>query len=115
MLGTSFARRVCQSGGWQYQELGVGQTWQDLTGRRVLGVIYMNATNKPLAVSVFTYSTSTYGNFDCFVNGTLIASGMQAVISGAIANVQCLVPPGSNYYVRGTALTLLYGYWLELR
>ena len=34
------------------KEIGVGQTWQDVTASRVAGITYTNSTGKPISVSI---------------------------------------------------------------
>jgi hypothetical protein len=90
------------------QSLGMGQTWQNVTGSRAFSTTYYNTTSRPIFVYpswsnsvnttvTFTINGVTAGN----INGYGTASG-----GGFI------VPPGTSYSViAGQTLTT----WFELR
>jgi len=42
-------------------QLGVGQTWQNLTGSRSFGTNYVNSTSKPIVVSIKTQAGAAAG------------------------------------------------------
>ena len=50
------------------QVIGVGQTWQDVTASRALGVTYTNTTGKPIHVIAGIFSTNV-GTQSATVNG----------------------------------------------
>jgi hypothetical protein len=74
------------------QVIGVGQTWQDVTASRAVGVTYTNTTGKPIVV-VFEGSSSTSGR-KIYLNGV-------AVVSISAANINqsyvLIVPNGYTY------------------
>jgi hypothetical protein len=83
--------------------LGIGQTWQDVSGSRSLGTTYTNSTGKPIAVS--WTSTSGY-------NPSVTVAGVTVVTS--VAYLVCaffIVPNGATYSIGSS-----YSYvWCELR
>lgn len=84
------------------KEIGVGQTWQDLTASRVSGTTYTNSTGKPILIKLVSTST----NIALTVGGVLISASTNAINSEVIA----IVPSGSTYIA-----TLTITKWLELR
>lgn len=86
--------------------LGYGQTWQDVTGSRVSGTTYYNATGKPIHVRV---QNSTSGGIAVVVNGVTICSS-GATITGC---ADFIVPPNNSYSATFTSSSLHY--WAELR
>jgi len=53
--------------------IGVGQTWQDVIGSRVLGTTYTNSTGKPIMIRCSTNS-SVAGTSVLTVNGVALES-----------------------------------------
>ena len=95
--------------------LGVGQTWQTVTGSRALGTVYTNTTGRPIAVSVYFYSADGSREAVLKVAGLEI-SAAQATTGIDRISVSGVVPAGATYevFVRfGSTQTL--DYWRELR
>ena len=92
------------------QQIGVVQTWQDVTASRVSGTTYTNSTEKPIMVSISGQSTSG-ASHNITVNGILIIVGG----GGAMLrpSSQVIVPTGSTYSVSITNTAGLI--WAELR
>jgi hypothetical protein len=92
--------------------LGVGQTWQDVTGSRVSGTTYTNSTGKPIFVSGRTTNFTTSTTITCTVDG-VIAFQRTAAPGGSTENIAFtfIVPNNSVYEVSGRDI----GYWAELR
>ena len=87
------------------QVIGVGQTWQDVTASRVIGVTYTNATGKPIEVVVI----------DGAINGSVTINGIAVPISsgnGTAYGTLSFTIPNNNMY-KLTANSILK--WLELR
>lgn len=82
--------------------IGVGQTWQNVSGSRSAGTTYTNSTGKSIMVSI-----RTQGNGYITVDGVVTA---HSSIDNATNFVGTIVPPGSSYYMTGTV-----HYWAELR
>jgi hypothetical protein len=78
--------------------LGYGQTWQVVTGSRVIGTTYYNTTGKPIFVGVSRTATDGYG---VFINSVL--QFVTSASSGtAIATMSFIVPPGASYSVNSS-------------
>jgi hypothetical protein len=99
-------------------DIGVDQSWQIVTGSRVLGGTYTNSTGKPIQVSVTV--TNTVASSTVAVNGAVNGidicsqSNISASSVGFTAlNVCFIVPTGAFYYVTGTQISL--SSWQELR
>ena len=94
-------------------EIGVSQTWQDVTSSRALNTTYTNSTSKPIMVQVsqWTYDNGPHGLF--YVNSFQVNDLFS--IGGDGANtLQChsvIVPAGSTYKVEGSFIVR----WTELR
>lgn len=94
--------------------LGYGQTWQDVTGSRLLATTYYNTTGKPIQVKVSAQSSSTNYFAQLAVNGVNIV-GSTSPVANVIVTVDAVVPPGASYTatipVGGASLSK----WFELR
>jgi hypothetical protein len=94
--------------------IGVGQTWQNLTASRSVGITYTNSTGRPIQVNIIL------GNFtDAAINMQLTVDGLQVATfgygragAGDNGNGTCtaIVPAGSTYLATGTVSA-----WFELR
>ena len=97
--------------------IGVGQTWQNVTGSRSYSTTYTNSTGKPILVSVIGNGV---GTVDFGTTLTLTISGI-AVLSNSSMNrgsayatgVNGIVPAGATYSV--TANNGSLNTWAELR
>ena len=79
--------------------LGWGQTWQNVTGSRILNNLYTNSSSKPMFVSV---TNSSIGANTATM--TLVINGVIAATSVGNPNmpepqVSGIVPPGQTYRV----------------
>ena len=91
----------------QAYDLGVGQTWQNVTASRSAGVTYTNTTGKPIMVFLGTGETrsSTVGynsSAVIYVDNIIVASATNNnlnVASGGVpvSSAQTIVPSGSTY------------------
>jgi hypothetical protein len=91
--------------------IGVGQTWQNVTGSRVLGTTYTNSTGRPIfvaigAVGVVAIAQLTINSINCGQVGT--SGGVRAPLTG-------VVPSGGTYYVSSVTGTASVESWAELR
>ena len=83
-------------------DIGVGQTWQNVTASRVLGTTYTNSTGKPIMVVIYGGGASTFN-----INGTM----MFTTPSGSVY-LSVIVPNESTYMLStGGSFTR----WVELR
>ena len=105
------------------KEIGVGQTWQNVTGSRVAGTTYTNTTGKPIVIQVYAGSTASAVNLrmTASINGgggfkVLDAQNASFIPSGVFA---LIIPVGATYNIKGYANTTLGSTtileWYELR
>ena len=91
------------------KEIGVGQTWQDVTASRVVGTTYTNTTGKPIFISVYTAWTSS-NTLTLTIGG--VATQLDGVDQGfTYPKVVAIIPNNITYSVSGWAA----GKWFELR
>lgn len=104
------AKGLKDSGLWP---LGVGQTWQDMSGSRVANTNYTNATGRPIAIFASLGSSAIQAT-RIFVGGIVVgewvASG-SLVRQGACA----IIPPGAAYQVNNNQGVATVHTWSELR
>lgn len=93
------------------RRIGIGQTWQDVTGSRVGGTTYTNTTGRPIEVYATSSNSASAQGLTLTVNG-LALSGPQ-VASNNTTTVCGIVPPGGTYSVTVTLGALAR--WVELR
>ena len=99
-------------------DLGVGQTWQDVAASRSAGVTYTNTTGKPIVVNVTCIRSAATSPVSSFVvdgvtvNRIISTSGVVSGGETLDASSQVIVPNGSTYAVDGTGSLRL---WSELR
>jgi hypothetical protein len=87
--------------------IGVGQTWQDVTGSRSDGVTYTNSTGKPIMVSIILDGSGSRNSSAITVDSV----GVGAEREGGLLPNQFIVPNGSVYRVNDSAILA----WTELR
>lgn len=96
--------------------IGIGQTWQNVSGSRSTGTSYQNTTGKPIqvAVSVETSGTQYFqvsSNNSTWINVAFFPKNAGDVTQ---ANAQVIVP--NNYYYRiPSANVNSIDFWAELR
>ena len=94
----------------QSTDLGVGQTWQNVTSSRSIGNTYTNNTGKPIQVLIVANgSTSTTGN-SIIVGGVTIAEFYTH--NSMTAPFSFVVPSGQTYKLN---LKTSINSWSELR
>ena len=91
---------------------GIGQTWQDMTASRAIGVTYLNNTGKPIEVIVSIGITNTLNDKFFNINGVII--GVVPGNSTTGSNIWTfIVPNGSTYSLGGSNYSIVK--WMELR
>lgn len=85
--------------------IGVGQTWQDLSGSRTFGTTYTNSTGKPILVMINANGARVTGSFT-IDSVTLSISNIDFTQPYTF-----IVPNGSTYSFNLGSL----GFWAELR
>ena len=83
----------------QSTDLGVGQTWQDVTSSRSSGVTYTNNTGKPIQLYIVTGTA-----------GSRIQVGSASLSTHGSSLVQPIIPNGVSYNYSGA-----FSEWWELR
>ena len=100
------------------KEIGVGQTWQDMTASRSAGVTYTNTTGKPIMIAIQAINITTAAGVDIVVTvGGLIhhfgfANASLAANNAATSGV-LIVPNNVTYSFTVTNMT--YQHCYELR
>ena len=92
---------------------GIGQTWQNVTASRAVGVTYTNTTGKPISVNIALISTSSSYAITCTIGGVALR-GSGATVANNIVFFSGVVPSGSTYSATTTATASVYS-WQELR
>jgi hypothetical protein len=97
-------------------EIGVGQTWQNVTASRAAGVTYTNTTGRPIYISVSGGGQPNNGTMTLTVDGVVLGQqGFQSIASGrSNATMTAIVPNNSTYVVTNISGWSLVS-WAELR
>jgi hypothetical protein len=80
--------------------IGYGQTWQNVTGSRVISTTYYNTTGRPIFVNFYG---TTGGTVTLTINGVAGPQGNQLIWA--------IIPAGASYSIAGMAISS----WYELR
>lgn len=88
--------------------IGLGQTWQDVTGSRAVGVTYTNTTGKSIVLN-FCGANTVNGNI--IVNSTVVASIVFQSSYATQGTISVVIPAGATYSVSAGA----FSRWVELR
>ena len=98
--------------------IGVGQTWQDMTGSRAVDTTYTNTAGRPIYVTIgaSALASGSASRIALIVDGvTASRNGGAESLAGtnSFASASAIVPAGSVY----SAISLLGGFtdWSELR
>lgn len=98
------------------KEIGVNQTWQDVTSSRVTGTTYTNTTGKPInvCISVAASTFSTYYGCYLVINGihTVKSAGNEG-ITYATGIINVIIPNTESYKLIITNGVI--SSWMELR
>ena len=94
------------------QAFGVGQTWQDVTGSRSSGTIYLNNTPRPILIKVSSNYTSSSNTLYLYVNEVEVQKIRQDADGSVNAWADLIVPSGSSYRIVSSNGFLN---WSELR
>jgi len=93
--------------------LGVGQTWQAVTGSRAAGTTYTNSTGRPIAVSIASLPSGGNATATLTVGGVVIANTQQTTSIGYAPTIFAVIPNSTTYVLTLTNFTL--NTWNELR
>lgn len=81
------------------KEIGVGQTWQDVTASRASNVTYTNSTGKPIMVLICTAAAQNC-SIDVTISGSVFHRMAHNAPSGVLSNkaaIEFIVPNGITY------------------
>ena len=93
--------------------IGVGQTWQNVTGSRAFGTLYTNTTGKPIMVSVYTTQATDSDDIQLLIGGVSVGITQVGGGTGSRLNVSGVVPNGATYQIVAPGRAI--GSWAELR
>jgi len=109
VFGQVSGERLSQAFDANEQQIGVGQTWQDVFGSRVVGTSYQNTTGKPIMVAIEMTPTASGESLQVSVdNSTWINIGR-----GSNAGNYYGIAPPSWYYRLASGADIQS--WAELR
>jgi len=98
--------------------IGVGQTWQDVSGSRAVNTDYTNDTGKPIQVSIMGYAASNSSSYlRLLVGGVSVDLAGQRGATDADSDyvqVGTIVPVGAVYRVEDNSGAVMTS-WVELR
>lgn len=97
--------------GRREQQIGVGQTWQNVRSMRAVNVSYQNTTGKPIDVAIG--GTADFGSAQVSNDGVnWMNVGALGAANDYASNVSFTVPGGGYYrQINGSLATI----WMELR
>ena len=90
--------------------LGVGQTWQVVTGSRALSTLYYNTTGKPMGISIEGTAASPNWATYLYIGGLLVGYSYQSAAYWPNIPIFGIIPPGASYQVTGNSFVA----WAEL-
>ncbi len=96
-------------------QLGVGQTWQDVTASRALGVTYTNTTGKPIEVFFTGGSSSSSTIFVWYINNISYGGTYITNTATVSTDTSFIVPAGATYKIQINSGTGNVIQWSELR
>jgi len=109
--GSQLATNVYAAG----LDIGVNQTYQDVSGSRAIGSTYTNSTGKPILVRFEAVGSTTGAFVNLLVSGVIVGHSSNSYATSAVVHGMFIVPPGATYGVTlnyGTFTSIL---WVELR
>ena len=110
VFGSVSGQRLAQSFGANEQQIGVGQTWQDLTSSRAANTSYQNTTDKPIMVAA--YLTVPAARIFQVSSNNSTWLNVQFGDSSIRLQSSIIVPPGWYYRTNGSGTVI---WWTELR
>lgn len=112
VFGQVSGERLAQAFTGQEQQVGVGQTWQDVIGSRAINTTYQNTTGKPIVVSVSGDPSST-AYFQVSVDNVTFVDVSTFTSVVAPTGLGPTMVPDTHYYRLSGTVSLLS--WAELR
>lgn len=93
-------------------DIGVGQTWQNVTPSRTNGITYTNSTGKQIQLSISGYFSN--GGYSFYINGIKQDSITSGSSTYFVFKINQIIPNGSTYSLSLSG-TESYRTWFELR
>lgn len=94
------------------ESIGVGQTWQDVTGSRVIGTTYTNTTGKPIMVAI-TITQTSQGTSKLLVDS--IDNQLASTVASGVLNLVAIIRNNGTYSVANVYGGATLNKWMELR
>lgn len=97
------------------KELGVGQTWQNVTAQRQKDIVYTNTTNRPIIISVTGVINISSEDIQLSINNVVMQRSNIGSRSGYVCAV---VPVGATYKITTSSNSQINPstlVWMELR
>lgn len=112
--GTDTGRAVTPAG-LNATVIGMGQTWQNVTGSRAFSTTYTNSTGRPIQLMI-DYSSAGSGSVFMTVttNGVGVICGYTAPTVGSRSIATIIIPNGATYNAAPSVASTLHN-WQELR
>ena len=100
----------------EVQQVGVNQTWQDVSASRAVNVTYTNTTGKPIEVSISANNTVVASENKLTIDGSIIISSSSTGGANHIVTIRAIIPNGSTYILNPIAGSIgAITNWAELR
>jgi hypothetical protein len=94
--------------------IGIGQTWQSVTGSRALGTTYTNSTGKPIFVYIVVQLSSN-GDTNLTLNGVVLDGPASSAGGAVFTPCSFIVPDGNTYNLSVFGGSVSVTAWSELR
>jgi hypothetical protein len=94
--------------------IGIGQTWQSVTGSRALGTTYTNSTGKPIFVYIVVQLSSN-GDTNLTLNGVALDGPASSAGGSVFTPCSFIVPDGNTYNLSVFGGSVSVTAWSELR
>jgi hypothetical protein len=94
--------------------IGLGQTWQDVTGSRVSGTVYTNTTGKPIQLAISLTLTASVNTTFEISGAPMINIGGSGASATMTPSIYPIIPAGATYRLV-TAAGMSIVRWAELR
>ena len=95
--------------------LGVGQTWQSVTGSRAIGTTYTNSTGRPIMVIVSGTGGGANGLWGVTISGAISYYTPSTYTANVWTACEFIVPAGGTYQLTQQGSNVTLQNWSELR
>ncbi|MEG1042685.1 MAG: hypothetical protein RSE94_22490 [Pseudomonas sp.] len=98
-------------------DIGVGQSWQNVTASRELNTTYTNNTGRPIQIAAQAGPTTTSGfsSLVVVIGGTSVYTAYANGTSAYIGIANAIIPPGATYRINNNLGLAVLTNWSELR